>query len=76
MTLCSWTGKSCSCGTFPYRRDGLLPLECEKRVSLDMIHIRSVRPPLKALYQLYLQELKNETYNPKDLKWLSIGSNF
>lgn len=66
---CPWSGQPCECATFPYRIDGFVPLKCESRMTLDMLGIRSVRPDMKKLFQTYLSELANETYEPADPKW-------
>jgi hypothetical protein len=69
MPQCPWNGQNCDCGSFPYRIDGLIPKACEANMGLDMIPVRSVRPPLKALHKQWLSEMKSKTYDPMDPKW-------
>jgi hypothetical protein len=69
MSACPWNGQACDCQDFPWKVDGLIPLKCQKNIGLDMVPVRAVRPPLKALHQLWLREIANKTYNPDDPKW-------
>jgi hypothetical protein len=59
----------CQCVKFPFTVDAVIPIECERRTTIDMAGIRKVRPALKKLHELYLAELQNETYDPADPKW-------
>jgi len=38
-------------------------------MGLDMVPVRRVRQPLKALHQLWVREIANRTYDPEDPKW-------
>jgi hypothetical protein len=68
-TNCSWTGYPCDCVAFPYKKDGLIPVKCEQRITLDMITLRSVNPKLKDLHKQYLKELDANTFDHDDSKW-------
>lgn len=69
MSLCPWNGFPCDCTTFPWTVDGLIPRRCEANMGLDMVPVRRVRQPLKALHQLWVREIANRTYDPEDPKW-------
>lgn len=66
---CPWSGSRCSCEAFPWTVDSLIPRRCEMGMPIDLIPLRKVRPPLKALHALYISELENGTYDPTDPKW-------
>jgi len=69
VQYCPWTGSKCTCTTFPWTVDNLIPRRCEMGISLDLIPLRKVRQPLKALYEIYKAELENGTYDYTDPKW-------
>ena len=74
---CPWSGQTCSCSEFPYKRNSLIPQACEDKIIYlavnglcggipELVPLRAVSPNAKFLYKKYMADVKAGKY--KDAK--------
>jgi hypothetical protein len=75
MTNCPWGGLPCDCTTFPYLKNGIVPIKCEEQMPDELLGLRKVSDAGKKRYAFYRGEmagrdekksLKDNPYKPSD----------